>query len=322
MPQSLTNPNITRSRLVLEIASEMVGGKAMQSNPKYLQAKAALRSAGTRGRTVSLSGTSTAEGIWAVARREVDLSIINPACVLSVAARGASIFKTPIPLRTVTVIPSFDQFVVAVRHDTGLKSFEEIGTRKPRLRVSMRGMADHTLHHMFDDLAAAAGFSRQDLAAWGGGIRQEGALPHPGTAKFKALLAGEIDAIFDEGAHGWVNEVLDAGIDILPIGETTMKKLEAMGYRRSLLPRADFPRLPCDLLTLDFSGWTVFVHAETEDEIVGDICAALEARKDRIPWDGEGPLPLDEMCRETPATPQVVPLHPAAEHYWRGRGYL
>jgi TRAP-type uncharacterized transport system substrate-binding protein len=149
-----------------------------------------------------------------------------------------------------------------------------------------------------------------------------GALPHPGTPKFKALLAGEIDAIFDEGAHGWVNEVLDGGIDILPIGEQTMSKLEAMGYRRTMMPKSDFPKLPRDVLTLDFSGWTVFVHAETEDEIVTDMCAALDARKDRIPWDGEGPLPLDQMCRETPATPQVVPLHPAAELYWKEHGYL
>jgi hypothetical protein len=321
MARSLANPNITRSRLVLEVASEMVGGKALQTNPRYLQAKAVLRRA-TPGRDVVLTGTSTAEGIWAVARREVDLSIINPACVLSVAARGGGIFKKPMPVRAVTVIPSFDQFVIAVRRDSGLTSFEDIAARKPKLRVSMRGMKDHTLHDMFDDLAAAAGFSRADLATWGGGIRQEGALPHPGTAKFKALLAGEIDAIFDEGAHGWVNEVLDAGIDILPIGEATMRKLEAMGYRRGLLPKADFPKLPGDLLTLDFSGWTVFVHVETDDEVVTDICAALEARKDRIPWDGEGPLPLDKMCRETPVTPQTVPLHPAAERFWRACGYL
>src|SRR5665213_2576983 len=142
MARSLANPNITRSRLVLEVASEMVGGKALQTNPRYLEAKAVLRRQGP-GRDVTLTGTSTAEGIWAVARREVDLSIINPACVLSVAARGGGIFKEPIPVRAVTVIPSFDQFVIAVRRDSGLKSFEDIAARKAKLRVSMRGMKDH-----------------------------------------------------------------------------------------------------------------------------------------------------------------------------------
>lgn len=318
----MTNPNITRSRLVLEIASQMVGGNNPQANPDYLQAKAILRSAKDRGRTVTLFGSSTAEGIDAVTAREVDMAIINPACVLAVAARGMSIFKTPRPLRAITVIPSYDQFVFAVRRETGLKTFEEIAQRRLPLRVSMRGMQDHTLHHMFDDVAEAAGFSRDDLAAWGGGIRKEAALPHPGTAKFEALLRGEIDAIFDEGAQGWVNEVLDAGITILPLAEATVAKLEAMGYRRALMPKAVFAKLPQDILTLDFSGWTVFVHAETEDQIVTDICAALEGRKHSIPWDGVGALPLGQMCRETPETPQVAPLHPAAERYWRQRGYL
>ena len=39
-------------------------------------------------------------------------------------------------------------------------------------------------------------------------------------------------------------------------------------------------------------------------------------------WQGEGPLPLERMCRDSPGAPLVVPLHPAAETYWRSLGYL
>jgi TRAP-type uncharacterized transport system substrate-binding protein len=88
------------------------------------------------------------------------------------------------------------------------------------------------------------------------------------------------------------------------------------------MPKSEFPRLTADVLTLDFSGWTVFVREDADDTLVTRICAALEARKARIPWDGEGPLPVERMCREAPDTPQLVPLHPAAERYWRKRGYL
>jgi hypothetical protein len=52
------------------------------------------------------------------------------------------------------------------------------------------------------------------------------------------------------------------------------------------------------------------------------ICAGLEARKDMIPWEGTGPLPLDRMCTNTPEAPLGVPLHPAAEKFWAGCGYL
>lgn len=320
--REITNPNITRSRLVLEIASEMIGGKDLESVPPYFQAKAVLRSQRVPGRTVTLFGSSTAEGIEAVTKREADLAIINPASVLAVAVKGAGIFKYPRPLRAVSVIPSWDQFVFAVRPETGLKTFEDIAAKRAGLTVVMRGMAEHTLHHMFDDVASCAGFSRDDIKAWGGEVRKEGFLPYPGSAKFEALVAGKIDAIFDEAAAGWANAALEAGVTLLPLNEATVRKLEAMGYRRAVMPKAEYPRLPADLLTLDFSGWTAFVHAEAEDALVAEICAGLDARKAQIPWEEEGPLPVERMCREARDTPQTVPLHPAAERYWRSRGYL
>ncbi len=319
---SATNPNITRSRLMLEIASEMIGRDQPKDFPDYYQAKVVLRPNKPGVKGVSLFGSSTAEGIYAVANREVDVAIINPACVAAVAARGKGIFKTPIPLKAITVIPSWDQMVFAVNAKTGLKTFEEIAEKRYPLRITMRGMAEHTLHAMFDDVAAAAGFSRDDIKAWGGDIRKEGMMPYPDTAKFGQLVRGEVDAIFDEASQGWVNEALDEGVTILPLAEATMQKLEAMGYRRAIMPQSVFKKLPADVLTIDFSGWTVFCHAETDDKVVTDICAALEVRKARIPWEEPGPIPTERMARETPATPQVIPLHPAAERYWRKLGYI
>ena len=38
--------------------------------------------------------------------------------------------------------------------------------------------------------------------------------------------------------------------------------------------------------------------------------------------DKPGDLPVERMAREAPDTPQTVPLHPAAERFWRSRGYL
>jgi hypothetical protein len=226
------------------------------------------------------------------------------------------------PVRAIGVIPSGDQFVFAVRPETGLSRFEDIAARKPKLRILMRATPDHSLHHMFDDVAGAAGFSRDDIARWGGEVRKTGSVPWVHTDTFKSLIGGDVDAIFDEAAYVWVPQALEAGITILPLAEATVTKLEAMGYRRAVLARSTYPKLPADVLTLDFSGWTVFVHAEANDAIVTAICAALEMRKARIPWEEPGDLPVERMAREAPDTPQCVPLHPAAERFWKSRGYL
>ena len=92
--------------------------------------------------------------------------------------------------------------------------------------------------------------------------------------------------------------------------------------RRLIIPKQEYPRLERDVPTVDFSGWPVFCLESTPDERVRAFCAGLEARKDRIPWYGEGPLPLHLMCRDTDEGPLTIPLHPAAERFWREQGYL
>ncbi len=98
--------------------------------------------------------------------------------------------------------------------------------------------------------------------------------------------------------------------------------LEAIGWRCSPITKAQFPRLPEDVLSPDFSGWPIFTHADTPDDLICQFCQALEARKDRIPWEGGPSLPLERMCKDGPDTPLCAPLHPAAEAFWREQGYL
>ncbi len=317
MPLPPVNPNPTRGRVMLEIAPELV------ATPRqgFGQADIGLKpfGKGAPARFVSNSGISSIE---AVLSRQADLAIINPTTALAMAYRGTGPYKAPQPLRTIAVIPSEDQFVFAVRADHGLTSLEEIAVRRLSLRVSLRGQPDHCLHTLLDQVLAAAGFSLDDLRSWGGSPNREGTLPWPDSAKFQALASGGIDAIFDEASYVWVNEALDAGVTIVPLGEATVHKLEAVGFRRALIRKSQFPKLPADVLTVDFSGWPIFVHAEASDALVRQVCAGLDARKDRIPGEDGKPLPVERMCHEAPDTPQDVPLHPAAEPYWPERGYL
>jgi len=306
-----------RSRLVLEVASELVD----QPGWAYRQARVNLRQQGGEDWPVNLFGSDGPAAINEVARGEVQVAIINPAGYLALAVRGTGPFRSPIPLCAITVIPSPDQLAFAVTERTGLKSLHEIRERHFPLRVSMRGQRDHALHPIVREVLAAAGFSLDDIVSWGGQVRYDEGLPIKDN-RLGAMERGEVDMIIDEAVRGWVTSAVEAGMRVLPLDESLLTKLEALGLRRAIIPKERYPKLQLNVPTLDFSGFAVYTHADVPDGVVTSVCAALEARKDRIGWQEPGPLPLDWMCRDTPDGPLVIPLHPAAERFWRERGYL
>ncbi|MGH7794253.1 MAG: TAXI family TRAP transporter solute-binding subunit [Candidatus Binatia bacterium] len=303
--------------MVLEVASELVD----QTGWAHRQARVSLRPQGADSWAVTLFASDGPAAIEQIARGEVQLAISNPAGYLALAVRGTGSFAAPIPLRAITIIPSPDQLAFAVTERTGLKSFKEIRERRYPLRVSMRGQSDHALHPIVKEVLAAAGFSLDDIVSWGGQVRYDNGLPQ-NENRLGAVARGEVDMVIDEAVRGWVNSTAAEGMRVLPLDESILNKLEALGFRRAVIPKARYPKLANDVPTLDFSGFAVYTHASVSDAVITSICAALEARKDRIGWQEPGPLPLERMCRDTADGPLVIRLHPAAERFWRERGYL
>jgi NMT1-like family len=306
-----------RSRLVLEVASEMVDQPAWPNR----QARVSLRPQGAEGWAVNMIASDGPAAVDLVAAGQMQLAISNPSIFLALPVRGTGPYAAPIPLRAITVIPSPDQLAFAVTEKTGLRSFRDIRERHYPLRVSMRGQKDHALHPIIDEVLKTAGFSLDDIVSWGGQVRYDDGLPMKSN-RFGAMESGEVDMIVDEAVRGWINTAAGAGMRVLPCEESMLTQLEALGLRRAVIPKSRYPNLPEDVPTLDFSGFAVYTHADVADDVVTSICAALEARKERIGWQEPGPLPLAEMCRDTAAAPLAIPLHPAAEKFWRGRGYL
>ena len=306
-----------RSRLVLEVASELVD----RPDWRYRQARINLREQGGETWPFCLFGSDSPAAIDQVARAEVQVAIINPAGPLALALRGKGPFKNPIPLRAITVIPSPDQLAFAVTERTGLTSLRDIRERRFPLRISIRGQMDHSLHLVVKEVLGAAGFSLDDVASWGGQVRYDAGLPNSPT-RLGAVQRGEADMIIDEAVRSWLNAAVESGMRILPFDEPLLEHLEALGFRRAVISKTRYTSLKEDVPTLDFSGFPVYTHVDVPDAIVTSICAALEARKEKIIWQEEGPLPLERMCRDTAEGPLNIPLHPAAERFWRERGYL
>ncbi len=312
-----THPHTTRSRVMLEVAAQLVNRKDWA----YLQAKISLREQGSKDWPVTLFASDNPATIHEVAAGQVQFATINPSMILKLAALGSAPFKAPVALRVIAVLPALDQMVFAVKQETGLTTFTDIAKRRFPLKLSLRGQPDHSLHVIIDHVFSAAGFSLDDIVSWGGEVRYDAGMPY-GANRIGAVLRGEIDAIFDEGVSAWGNMALELGMNFLTLDESLLQRLEAVGLRRALMEKKYFPKLAEDVPTLDFSGWPIYTHRDTPDSLVIDFCKALEASKDKIPWAEEAPLPLARMVRDTPEGHLEVPLHPAAEKFWHEAGYL
>ena len=86
-----------RSRLVLEVASEMVDQKEWS----HRQARVSLRPQGAEEWVVNMIASDGPGALDLVARGEMQLAISNPAMYLALAVRGTGPYKQPIPLRAI-----------------------------------------------------------------------------------------------------------------------------------------------------------------------------------------------------------------------------
>ncbi len=311
----LPGPVNMRSALVLETLAEMVRPRRFPAPIVQIQMGRLAEGAGFK-----ISSEDGAELLPLVARGEIDVAMINPSSLLHAAYHGAGPYAEPLStLRAISVMPSLDWFVFAVAEKTGLTSLADVNARRYPLRVSLRPPA--ALKMFVDATLRAYGFSLDDIVAWGGSVSYDRAMPFL-PERYERVQRDEIDAIFDEGVARFIPLLEDLGMRILPIEEPILRHLDAIHLRRHVLPRSLFPMLPAEIPTLDFSGWPVYTHVDASDDLVYQFCRALDARKDNIPWEAPGPLPTADMCKDTPSGPLEIPLHPAAERYWREAGYL
>ncbi len=254
-----------------------------------------------------------------VARGDLDLAIINPSALLTQAYRGKGLFTAPLALCTIATYPSWDRFVLAIHPRTGLNSLAELKERRYPLRLSTRQDSAHATRLLTDQLFALYGFTLADLESWGGSLQL---VARPGEpSRIAALKEQSIDAVFDEGIGTWIETALAAGYQLLTLEEPILRQLEAIGWRRVTIPAKKYSGLDSDHTCLDFGGWPLYTRASLAEEQAYLICAALRERQELIPWDERAYTGLDQLGKDTDATPIEVPFHPGAERWYREHGF-
>ena len=318
-PVAPVDPTNLRPMLFLDVAHQIM----LSPDWTHRAATIVLESHTGPGR-FSFYGANHPGNIDRVHDRQVDVSILNPAAMLTMAHRGTGLYDRPRDVAVIATLPHDDRLGFAVADRLGFADLADIAAARYPLRVSVRGSIDACTPLMVDVVLKAHGFTLADLEAWGGRISYDQQMPnHP--SRMGRLKDGELDAIFDEGVAMWADQVTAAGASLLPLSPAQLDALEAQGYRRAVIEQSRYPSLPADVPALDYGGWPIFCRTDTADALVDQFCRALIVRGDTIVWDIGGvrqpPLPLERMVRDSPVTPLDVPLHPRAAAVWAEQGY-
>jgi TRAP-type uncharacterized transport system substrate-binding protein len=319
-PVAPVDPTNMRAMLFLDAARTMM----LSQDWPYRAVSIVMESHTAPGR-FAFHGANHPAVIEDVHERRVDVSILNPAALLTMAHRGVGAFDRPREVATIAVLPHDDRLGFAVADRLGFTSLADIAAARYPLRVSVRGSLDACTPIMVDVVLWAHGFSLDDIRAWGGEISYDQPMPnHP--SRIGRLERGEIDAIFDEGVVLWADQVAAAGAQFLPLTQQHLEILQARGFRPALIEKSRYPSLARDVPAVDYSGWPIYCRTDTPGALVEQFCQALVSRREDIVWDIGGvrqpPLPLERMVKESPVTPLDVPMHPSAAAVWQQHGYL
>lgn len=252
----------------------------------------------------------------AVVAGQLDGSWMNPSALLTQAYRGTGVFPDPLPVRAVAVYPSWDRALFVVRPDTGITSLHQVRERKYPLRIWVRGDAAHATRILLDQLLEKYGFTLDDVRAWGGAV--EPATNPRDTKRAEAIRRGEADMVFDEGIIQWLDDALKSGMQPLAIESDVLDHLVSIGWRRAVVKGGQFQHLQADHECVDFGGWPLYVRASLSDAAVRETCDALVSAESNIFWE-ESFQGIDQLWRDTEATPCDVPFHPAAERWFAER---
>jgi uncharacterized protein len=259
-----------------------------------------------------------------VGTRRVDIAYVNPASLVTMAYRGRGYYKEKLPLRVLGCFPSWDGIALVVDKDLGVKSLYDIARRKIPLRVSTRlsGVKNGT-YFTISTILSLYGLSFGKIKRWGGAVQECGRPFAP--ERLTSIAKRSISAVFDEGIStpgGWLDQALDNGYDVIALEPAIVKKLEQMGYSRTVLPKSRYRQLKQDALTIDYSGWSLVTHRWLPNSVAYAAIETIDEKQRVIPVDDDQPFDMRNLCRGTEKCPLQVPLHPGAAKYYKDKGYL
>jgi len=307
--------NFVRAKMLWELALHVAGDPAIPYGGNR-DMRISVGSGGSDAWKPSLN-LATGSAILAqdVCRGAVDMAFVNPSALLTQAYRGAGLFEQPLPVRVVLSYPSWDSFAMVVHPRTGLRTVRDLKERRFPLKVSVREDPTHSTLVLIEQLFRIEGFSLEEFLAWGGQLVTTGS-PF-GPKRMEPLKAGTLDAVFDEALVVWLGEALTAGYQFLDFTPGSIEAMKRLGWREASLKPGAYPGVSREYACIDFSGWPLYCRESFDEKLVIDVCEAVVAREQEMPWTRHDYRGLGQLFTNSRETPIDVPLHSGVEKFLR-----
>jgi TRAP-type uncharacterized transport system substrate-binding protein len=245
------------------------------------------------------------------------------------ALTGEGLFEKtgPMPhLRTLAVLPQRDCMMLAIDPKFGIKTFEDLRRVKPALRIATSSDdGTNFIGYIAMRCMEAHGIDEATLRSWGGSYvfttRPEQAIEN--------VIQGHADAVLQEAimTPWWRHLIEEQGLIPISMEAAAFEKLSGKhGFAPASIRPNFWSNVPETICAAEFSDFLIIVRDDMPEEVAYLLTWCLsETRKDiEIQYaylDPErSPLsyPLNPRAMAQPS----IPLHPAAERYYKEAGYL
>ncbi|MCR4308084.1 MAG: hypothetical protein NUV80_06005 [Candidatus Berkelbacteria bacterium] len=263
--------------------------------------------------------------VSAVANGEADIGMTTPPACVTMAYRGVGPYPEKMGnLRGILSFPHDDRLVWAVAADLGVNSIEELKDKELTFAI---GGKDSPVGFAVKKILEAYGMPLEQQAKKNWKVIEEDYL-------FKVIshgIQGKADVVIHEGRKTppWAKLTQSREMTFLPIRDDIVDMMsEQYGFRKAVLSQGMIDgAVKKDVLTLDWSGWSMFTRADVSDELIYLITKIVVEYKHLFEMGFKGqdlehsdlvyPMEPSEIWRNT-----GVPLHPAAERYFKENGYM
>ena len=241
----------------------------------------------------------------------VDFGVTSSA-MLSSAYHGKLAGKGPFKnLRLVAKIEDPFYFLIAIKKDSGIKSFDQI--KKQQMPVRIMGI-DGNMKSVLDFY----GISADDIKAWGGkyGVSLDEAL----NGNFDIISGFLASPAMNPESSFWTSISQKYDLHFLELPDELLQTIvdnnvdaELVDAQQCLLNGLDRR-----IKTVGRSGEAFFIRDDAPEQAAYDLAKAIDENRGQLKWY----IRIYSYDQNTVWQNFGVPLHPGAERYYREVGYL